>query len=601
MQQATVLTGGAGPAGSVVARPDVSVLRTTEGVWIGNGSASFTVKGAAAFDLVSTLLGMLDGNRAVRDVVDEFPAASQPVVSRLLDTLVARGCAVRLDEPLSRYAERKGSASAWLIPYLSQLTSEPVRALDAVLGTTLVLLGSPGWLEHMRRALDASLLHGLRTEYHSVSGEASWPVPVPVPEADAGPAGSRWRDDVMAVVDADALPHEHTVRIQDALLERRVPHGVVGGIGPLHWSVWSDADSTGCWDCLCRYGRTWTGPAEGAPEGASAETAAELKAAALVHSIVVRCAGLGDRSTAATELSDDGGLLAVKPHPVWHDSGCRCHRARVPDDHGGPAEGSREQLVRRNITSSQDEERLHDDNDRIIATLAGWTDRRVGPFLDLDGGELAQVPFGTARATVLTDLAGVSHVREVRAATLSSREAFYQASLNAVEQIADPTPEGPAARNLGAGWTVDEAIYRALLRSCLREPLGESGPVPITAEDLGHDECGRTSRYIERSIARSGRGDALRWVGARLPNGLYRAAGLGAEGAVAHGLGACYGEAVSMALLGLVNDAGVLVHVNPHFRTWREVREHIALPEKAEPLPHAVPFVRDEVQLVELP
>ncbi|MET8243291.1 hypothetical protein ABZV31_01945 [Streptomyces sp. NPDC005202] len=594
MQQATGTTGGDSPAGFVVARPDVSVLRTVEGVWIGNGVASFTVKGAAAFDLVSTLLSMLDGNRPVQDLVNQYAAASRPVVSRLLDTLVARGCAVRLDGPMSRYVAEKGPASAWLIPYFSQLTNEPARALDAVLGTTLVLLGRPDWLEHLRRALDASPLNGLRTEYHPVAGDTSWSVP------DGAEPGRRWRDDVVVLVDADGLPHERTVRIQDTLLERGVPHGIAGGIGSLDWIVWSDADSTGCWDCLRRYGRTWAAPAEGAPEDAPPGTAAELRAAVLVHSIYVRCAGLADHSAAGTALSIDAGLPAVKPHPVWHDSGCRCHRASVPDDHGDPLEDAHEPLVRRNIASPHDDERLHDDNDRIIATLAGWTDRLVGPFLDLDGGDLPQVPFGSARATVLTDISGCSHVREVRADTLSSREAFYQAALNAVELIADPSHEGPVSRNLGAGWNVDEAIYRALLRTSLREPVGEGDLDPMSDEDLGDDECGRMSRYIDRSIARSGRRGVLRWVGARLPNGLYRAAGLGAEGAVTHGLGACYGEAVSMALLGLVNDGSVLVHLNPHFRTWREVWKHVSLPDRIEPVPHTIPFMRNKVQLVEV-
>jgi hypothetical protein len=562
--------------GVVLARPDVSVLRTEEGVWVGVGAASFTVKGGAAFDLVSTLLSRSDGSRTGGDLVGGFPEQARGAAARLLGALVAHRCVVLLDAPTSRHVAERGRASRWLIPQFAQLTGDPVPALERLLATTLVLHGRPAWLEGLRAVFDAAPLRGARIEYHAAPG--------------ARPAVGRGGGELV-VLDADALPHEDLVRLQDELLERGVPHGVAGTVGRRYWILWSDDETTGCWDCLRRYGRA----RQEAAAAAAAPVPGGWTAATLVHAIQSRGAGLGSGAA----LSLDADSLAVKPHPVWPVAGCRCHRAKPPAVPARPRGDRAEPLVRRNIASPHDDRRLQDDNDRIVAALARWTDELIGPFLGLDGGDAPQVPFGRALATVLVDAGGAARIREVAAATLSSREAVYQAALNAIELLA-ARPGEPGARSLGAGWSADEALYRALLRQTMRRPHDEADLTALSVDGLGDGECARAARYLERAVARATGRRAVRWAGTRLPNGLHRVAGRSGGAVVTQGLGACRAEAVCAALLRLVNDAGVLVPVNPHFRTWPEVWRHVAKPDGAEPARHAVPFVGDQVRLVEV-
>ncbi|MFJ9612364.1 hypothetical protein [Streptomyces noursei] len=572
--------GPASATGVFLARPDVSTLRTKQGAWIGVGASSFTVRGASAFQVVSTLLSRSDGSRTGREMVDEFPAGSRPAVSHVLDALVARRCVTVLDAPMSQQAAAKGPASEWLIPYLSQLTDAPERALDRLLATTLHLYGRPEWLDRLRQLLDSAPLFGLRTAFHAVSAEE------PV---------ARWEDAGLVVVDADGLAYERTVRLQDALLERGVPHGVVGEVRGRRWILWSDDTATGCWECLCRYGHTApsAAPVDAASMGSTASTASDdATTAALIHAIHLRGAGLGGQAAAAVSMPLDTNPSTVKEHPAWSAAGCRCHRAVAPSVTGGARDDAAETLVRRNIVGPEDDGRLDDVHERIVDTLRGWTDEFAGPFRYLDGGDLSQVPFGQARATALVGLAGECRVHELTTATLSPREAIYQAALNALERFGQPA--------VGAGWSLDEAVYRALLKRSLAQPPDPAAWVRLSDDDLGHGECAGFSRYVQRTVVRSRGGEPWEWTGTRLPNGIHRVTGRTAGQPVVQGAGACYAEAVCMALLGLVNDDGALVPLNPHFLTWPEVWRHIARPECAEVTTRAVPFARGRVRLVEV-
>lgn len=525
----------------LLARPDVAVRARTDGAWIGNAGTSFTVQGRGAYDLVTAVLGALDGEHPAADLVARFPSAVRPMVTRLAGTLVARGCAVRLATPLREQVAARGAAAAWLIPSFAQFTTDPVAALDTVCAGPVVLYGRPGWLDRLRTLLDAAPLHGFLVDYRTTGH--------PLPDGEPG----------LVVVDADGLPHERAVTVADTLRARGVPHAVAGEVAGLYWIVWSP----GCWACLSRCAAILPG---------GAAPAAELTAPVLAELMYQRCAGLGEPD--AVSIAAPDGLPTVTRHPVLTTSGCRCHRAVV---RGGQAAAT--DLVRPNVVRPDDDPALHAEHDRILAALTGWTDRLAGPVLGIDGDHLAQIPFGTAEARIVD---GRAAVRTVRAATLSSREAFYQAALNGFERFAEPSPSGTR----GAGWTRDEAVYRALLRAALREPPPDLAP--ITDADLGDE-----ARYVARAMD-----DARTWTGARLPNGLHYVIGIGPAGAPAHGAGTSYGEAVAMALLRLVNDADVLTHLNPQHRTWTEVWERITYPERVTVLP--IPFAHNEVQLVEV-
>lgn len=576
--------GASRAAGAVLARPDVSALRTKAGAWIGVGASSFTVKGDAAFDVVSTLLGRSDGNRTGHDLLGEFPPGSRRAISRVLDALVAHRCVTVLDAPMSEQVAAKGPASQWLIPYFSQLTDEPVRALDRLVATGLHLYGRPEWLGQLRQLLGEAPLFGLRAEFRTVSDEN------PVPQ---------WENAGLVVLDADGLPYERTVRLQDELLDLRVPHGITGEAGGRRWILWSDEAATGCWECLCRYGRV-AGPAV---TGGTTPTAPDEGAAAvLMHAVYQRSAGLGDHAAAAVSIPLEPDVPAVKQHPAWPAAGCRCHRAVVPPAAGGVHDEPAEALVRRNVVSPEDDSRLDDDHERIIGSLARWTDEFAGPFRYLDGGDLPQVPFGQARATVLAGLAERCRMRELTAATISSREAMYQAALNALELFA-ARPDGTMP-DLGAGWSLDEAVYRALLRRSLSRSVDDAAWTRLSEDDMErgprrHGECARFSRYVQRGVARTRGVEAPQWFGTRLPSGIHLVHGRADGTVVARGAGVCWAEAVSTALLGLVNDDGALVPLNPPFRTWAEVWRHVERPECTEVTARTVPFARGDVRLVE--
>jgi hypothetical protein len=569
------------PDGVVLARPDVSVLRTRRGAWVGVGAASFTIAGAAAYEVVSVLLDGSDGSRTRDDLLRAFPAGAHAGASRLLDALVARRCVTVLDEPLAHHVALRGASSAWLIPFLAQLTDEPVRALDRVLATTLHLYGRPRWLERLRALLDAAPLAGLRTGFHAVRPDDGVP---------------RWGDADLVVLDADGLSHGRVVQLQDDLLARGLPHGVVGRVGGRRWVLWSDDRSTGCWDCLHRYaGAT----ASGAAGGPGAPVADDAVLAAVLQAVHRRSAGLGDPATAALSAPADQDLPALRAHPAWAAAGCRCHRAVVPPAGGdGRAGAAGGELVRRNVVSPDDDSGLDEDHKRIVDVLAGWTDEFTGPFRVLDGGDLPQVPFGRARATVVAGPAGACRSHELVAATVSSREALYQAALAGLELIG-ARPCGPGSV-VSAGWTPDEALYRGLLRRALRGPADDTEPVRVPdGRDALHDGCARFSRYVERGVARSRGRTELRWTGTRLPDGVHRVTGRAAGGVVTRGAGTCYPEAVTTALLRLVND-GALVPVNPHHRTWAEVWRCVERPEHADVTAEALPFARPHVRVVEV-
>ncbi|MDX2918173.1 MULTISPECIES: hypothetical protein [Streptomyces] len=579
-------SGGLTPAGRILlTRPDVSTLRTKHGAWVGVATSSFTVKGGSAHQVVSALLSRSDGSRTDHELLEEFPARSRPAVARILDALVARRCVTVLDAPLSQQTDARGAASQWLIPYLSQLTDQPVRALDRLRATSLHLHGRPAWLDRLRRLLEEVPLCGLETEFHPVSAEGTGAAP-------------RWENAGLVVIDADGLPYEHTLRLQDALLERGVPHGIVGEVHGRRWILWSDASTTGCWECLCGYGRTQapspgpSSPAAAAPAGPASLAVDDAAAAALIHAVHLRGAGLGGRPEAAAAVSMPltTDVPTVQTHPAWAAAGCRCRRAVPPPDTDAVGDDPGEVLVRRNIVSPEDDSRLDDVHERIIDTLRGWTDEFIGPFRYLDGGDLPQVPFGRARSTSLVGLAGACRVHELTTATLSSREAIYQAALNTLEGYAPP--------GAAAGWSLNEALYRALLKRSLARPADTITWTPLTEDDLGHDECAGYGRYIRRAVTLGT--EVWEWTGARLEDGVHRVTGRTGGRPEVRGAGACYAEAVSMALLGLVNDEDAAVLLNPHFRTWPQVWQHLDRPTYTEVTAHTVPFAQGKARLVEV-
>ncbi|MDA2804665.1 hypothetical protein [Nocardiopsis suaedae] len=565
------------PEGRILARPDVSVAATRDGAWIGGSGSSFTVRGRGTHLLVSRLLQELDGTATARELEAGYDEAARPVVGALLKALLQRGYAVLLDR-----APGSGPEPAWLVRHLARFTDDPFAAARRLAGRRIAFAGRPSWLRRMRTGAEEWGLDGAHTEF-----------------LEGRDGGERLGGRDLVVLQADAWSPEALAGVQGALRGTGTPHCVTGRIGAGFWAVYSDGDA-GCWECLKGL-RAVVGEAvnsaEENGEGGAHGAAESIAASALLRSVVVRAAGAGEGAPDPwNALAFDPETLSVTTHLVGQSAGCACRRAApAPRAEAG---GGASRVVRRNVYAPDDTERSDDHHAAIVASLSAWTDEAVGPFLEVDGAALAQVPFGAARAAAVDPALGRF---DATVRTLSSREAYYQAALNVLEAAAE-AGAGSGRAVAGAGWTRDEALYRALLRTApLREPPDRGAMEPLGEEETV-GECARLYRYILRraqalGIAAGDGGLSVR----TLPNGLFQAvADGGARSAVGHG--ACPAEAAASALLGTVNGEGVLVHVNPHHTEWEEVWKQVAPPGGAEDLapPFPLPGGGDAVWIVGL-
>ncbi|MET9783459.1 hypothetical protein [Nocardiopsis alba] len=584
MSQSTEDTGH---RGFVLARSDVEVAGTDEGAWIGISDSSFTVRGNGAHRLIRDLVAGCDGRATVQDVLDRGPEQVRPVADTLLKALVRRRYVVLLDQPLG--GAGAGSAPDPLIRQFAHWTEDSSAAVARLSGKSLRLVGEPGWLERVRSELDGLVPPGLRVEDLPVTpGRTRAPLLDTYP---GEPASASWQAGDVVALQADAFSADELAREQKSLWNHGAPHCVAGRIGSRYWLLWSRDGGTGCWRCLRSLALAAEVAAPDTGVGALTDVAGHVSVANLVRSLLARAAGIDDAFGTADALSADVHELSVRTHTVVRRPGCacRCTESRKPRHGSGPAEA----VIRRNFYASDDSDRSDEHHAEIMGTLASWTDERVGPFLEIDRDTLPQVPLGAAyaRALNLVDEHG-GIAATVR--TLSSREAYYQAALNVLEVTSrHGAGETDPARYTGAGWTHGEATYRALLRSLPGAPSDPRTMAPLDLDDSSDGECARMARYLERRLGNRGIGGT--WLGEHLGNGLCHAALIAEGGPAVSGYGACYGEAVAMALLRTVND-GVLVHVNPHHTTWGDFWTQVTAPVGLEDV--SLPFAQGPARIV---
>lgn len=564
----------------VLARADVSVAKTDNGVWIGNSGWSFTVKGNGTYELVTALLNRFDGCTPFAEVLAGSDEKLRPTVEALTKTLLQRGFAVLIDSPLSAYSD---DGAQWLIPHFAQLTDSPAAAFRRMLTKRFVFLGQSAWLWNMRNQFEQWAPSGIRAEFITTEDEHVLPQ-----------SAVEWGDGDIAVLHADVYSVPELFEAQEELWSRAIPHCVAGWIDDQYWLLWGGSDRTGCWRCL-QARRTQSSTSR----NLGAELVDGLAASTLLRSLFSDAAEISSNpANHANAISISSDDVSMKKHSVTSMGGCACSRRTA-----GSAGGISGKIIRRDVIAPGDTDRPDDHHAVIVSALSSWTDATVGPFLTVDDASLSQVPFGsvTTEAIIASEEGPISgterpNIRRTTVRTLSSREAYYQSALNTLEIIAS---NGAIPRTVGAGWTRDEAVYRALLRSLVYQPAQLDDVSLLNEQDLGTGDCARVFRYLHRAVERQKGVHEQRWLGRKLSNGLCHGV-IDADGSLVHGYGVCYAEALSMASLAVVNDDNALVHVNPHFSTWDEVWQEVVQPSRIDDVTDTAPFVKNTAWLLDI-
>ena len=562
-------------------RGDVATVPTSTGVWVGHADGSFTVGGEGSAALVDRLLELADGNRDAAAVLSAAGDVPTEVGTALLSALTARRCLVELPHRLEDLARAHGPLPRWFLPSVAGLDARPVAALGALLEARVVVLGRRPWYEELRPHLDrAGALEG-RTAH------LPWPA-----SALPGLEGHR---PTVAVLDADAAPRAEVRAAQSRLVAAGITHSVVGGAGGRTWVAWTDASGTTCWSCLAEAADA---ASDDRPTPEHPERAWPI---VLCHELVLRCAGLGTPAVTGVAHAPARGT-GITTATAAGARRCRCGTAVATDPVDGPSRAAtvRPDVRVPSVVGSPEAAASYDGEvARIIAALSAWTDPLLGPFLRLDADSGPQVPLASATAVHLEAGSAGAARYETRVVTVSSREAIHQAALCALERLASPGAGGPGT--VSAGWSPDEAVYRAHLRRALADAPDAGAMLPVRSDLLHDSPCGAVSGFLAEV---AGRDDAhLHWRTDRTESGLHRVVALDADSRVVRrGAGLCGAEALGMALLsGHQRATGghlPLVPLAPHATTWDEVWSLTERPEHTTVHPIATRFAASEVSTV---
>ncbi|WP_214416745.1 hypothetical protein [Sphaerisporangium fuscum] len=563
-------------SGYPLLRPDVAVERTGTGAWVGHRDGYFTVKGAEGHRVFARLATVLDGDRDLASALAAFPDGAREFVKKAIEVLVARGFAAPLSRPIEAHQAAIGRGAGAVLRRLAMLTPDPEQALLGLCDLRLVLDGSRAWAGTLHDALRRALPGAVDIARTGSPGSAG--TALQDPEARARR---------VVVLDADSTDRDTLASLHDELAAGDVRHAVVGRLGTRYWALWSDTRAPACWRCLERRAAL---PEEDPSGRALPPPAAQaLKWHAVAQWLVMRCAVPHRDPYAAPVLCVETSGASVTGHVLAACAHRRGAAVAEPLDAADPT-GT---MIRSDIARYEDGKQVLDDNNAILQTLERWTDPLLGPFLEVDGDDLRQVPLGGARASYLVHGPDGTRAGECAAYTLSTREAHYQAALLAIERMgAAVAPEGFA---VAAGWSPSEARYRALLRLSLLE--GEP-PGAVEPLDLGPDDCAKRAAYLVDVLRRDGLPIERGWRSGPTSRGLWTASWTGAGGVTARGHGMCRAEAVAMACLRLLNAPDVMIPVQPHQATWPEVWESLAPPPKLWDLSGFVPFLGTGAALV---
>lgn len=517
MSDTTAHTGPSGPAAvhpelnrTFRVRADAFYVRQQDGVWLGNNTGSFSVRGQGAYELVSSLFAGLDGERTLQDLYGNVPERARRSVVSLVNALLRNGLIKEVSHPAEPVPGWMRERYATHLAFLEHHADRPVTRLQRVRTRRVVCAGRGTAL---RALLDALRDFGIAQLDVLADGD---PDLAPVLEdAAAADPGARWRlhDDLgpagpaaladhpsvdgadVVLLAYDTADAAELAEAQHRLWARGPAVGILGRCGDFVTAVAPGLRTPACWECVHR---SLAATAVGDTDGLEPAVApAAIGALRLAEHTFVRLADV--------EPSDGKPVTTVEPlvpvvrnhsvprHPCCpHHPPLRPESAAVPDgtvvpegtaapDRTGTASVP-EDAVRPDIPAPEDPPARVAVSDRIVAASARLTDPLTGPLLALGEDDLGQLPLSASACRVADPAGSADAPGDLRVVcrALAPREARNQAVLFALEWLAERvarqnglTPDAlPEGYRFGAGWSSAEAHLRARLNAALAAPAG---------------------------------------------------------------------------------------------------------------------------------
>ncbi|MGY1455955.1 hypothetical protein [Streptomyces sp. SS8] len=606
-------------------RADAFYVRQDDGVWLGNNTGSFSVRGQGAYQLVSSLFSNLDGERSLADIYGDLSENARSSVLRLIRVLLHNGFIKEVSHPAEPVPDWMRERYATHLAFLEHHADRPVTRLRQVRTRRVVCAGQGIALHAMLDALRESGIarldvvtgkedadtakqsaqvpdSGYRWRLHSTDGD-------PLESLDDHPACAG--ADVVLLACDDVTPAA-LGRVQRLLRSRGIPVGVLGHCGPFTTAVPPLADASWCWECVYR---SIGVPANGDTAGLALSTApATVGALQLAQQVFALLADV--RMPDAESVTTVEPLAPVVRHHTVYQHPCCPHHGREAVALTQPAASGDEEragetavpetAVRPDIPMPEDPPERVAVSDRIVVTAAGLTDPLTGPLLALGEGDLSQLPLSASSCRVVHPAGDADRPAALRVIcrALSPREARNQAVLFAMEQLATRVAEltWPAERDaaryrFGAGWSLAEARFRARLHAALDAPAGTpheaAGPEERPAE-------GTVLAFLAQTLDSLGTG--ARWRAGELEkpaHGTVRARITTADGATATGVGTHRDQALAHALARAVaarttsglgpRDLEHVAFLAPPVRTWAQTE---AADLAAHEVTELLPFLR---------
>ncbi len=579
-------------------RPDVFFVRTADGVWLRNDERSLSITGDVAYDVVRGLFADL-ATPKTPDAL--FAGVPERMRARLEDAVLApllgAGMLIRLRPPATtpnpELVERHADQLAFLERYVDDPVDRFARIRSrsvAVVGTrTLASAALVSAVDLGMRRIRVELAGSGAEQVQNIARAAAYRDPSFefTLRTHAGDASlERLARDAARECDVVLLASGALRRLAPAALPAGVPLGIVAAhSGLLVVSPVFCAGDDWCLHCL----------QDALPVDEGTELAAPscaLGAFALLQRAFAYCAGppVPQQSTVLTIRTD---TLEVSARAVRPRSGCT---SRIGE--GGRASRSRlangATPTRPDVPLVPQPPDAAAEQERISATVASLTDSLLGPILALGEDDLPQKPLAASRC-VLRDAPGTS--TSATCCAILAREARTQAVLFACERAA----RNRGLRDVGAGWSHDEAVYRALVFRTARRAAPGGETTSLT------NALGARSRplraFLAGALSACDAGDQpiriRRGRGALVTVELVRA---DASVVVA---GTDEDHALDQSLLAALTAAhlpgAAPALIAPPFPTWQAAVDRAgAHGTRAVPAGDALPFVSDELHVVVL-
>jgi hypothetical protein len=577
-------------------RPDVFFVRSEEGTWLRNSAGSFFLKGARSYEILRSLLLEFDGTQTVNDACGNLQLEQRAALeTKLLYPLVRRGFLFEVPQPTSvhawieaRYCEH--------IAFLENYIDRPVERLLEVRSRHVVCAGSGILL----RAAAVALADLGFASVHVVSADrgpdAALLSDIVAAAAEEG-EGNRWTFAARQAASLGDLISATAEDFADGVILasgssdfREIAETVqtagcrvraVGVITVAGGFVLASPLLTGeswCWECLHRSILSESA-AMPAPPSAS------LAAFQLIQRLFCHFAGPPVPEDMHL-TSVDCRTLNVRTHAPRRHAACPRHpltqtRVWIPEGHFDDG------IVRPDIPTSRDADELTAAQNLIIQTIAGWTDRVTGPFLSVDEDDLPQYPLSASRCRVRapSSLPEAVETMTFECRAISPREARNQVVLQGLEWLAETTAkmiqEHVQYVAYGAGWSLAEAVYRALASLALRHLVDRmtAGPRAHKAAILPESSL---LKFLLNTLSDAGRSDIEIWIDetevglseARVVfHGDHLGVGVGADDA--HAISNALADAVARCTVPGCEATARTACLAPSTRRWPELLSEI--------------------------